>query len=77
VVEIKEENMLAFGLNIEDKGRTNDFSLNRLFDEYTKSEALASLNQYIGRVYDNLTYNEDPHLHCREPTQHSWELDPS
>ena len=33
----------------------------------------------IGQVYDNLVYDEDPHLRCLEPTQdclertqHSW-----
>ena len=40
-------------------------------------KALASLNQYIGPVYDDLGYDEDPHLHCLEPTQHSRVLDPS
>ena len=23
-------------------------------------------------VYNSLAYNEDPHLHCLEPSQHSW-----
>jgi hypothetical protein len=28
-------------------------------------------------VYDNLAYDEEPLLHCLEPTQHSWVLDPN
>ena len=28
-------------------------------------------------VYDYLACDENPHLHCLEPTQHSWVLDPS
>ena len=28
-------------------------------------------------MYDDLGYDEDPHLHCLESTQHSWVLDPS
>ena len=40
-------------------------------------EPLASLNHYIGHVYDDLGYDEDLHLHCLEPTHHSWVLDPS
>jgi hypothetical protein len=42
-----------------------------------QSQILASLNQSIGPVYGNLAYDEDPHLHCLEPTQHSWVLDPN
>jgi hypothetical protein len=39
---------------------------------------LTSLNQSIGPVYgNNLAYDEDPHLHCLEPTQNSWVLDPN
>ena len=55
----------------------NNISLNWIFDNYSKSEPLAFLNQYIGHVYDNLAYDEDHHLHCLEPTQHSWVLDPN
>ena len=28
-------------------------------------------------MYGNLAYDEEPHLHCLEPTQHSWVLDPN
>ena len=28
-------------------------------------------------VYDDLAYDEGPHLHCLEPTHNSWVLDPS
>ena len=28
-------------------------------------------------MYGDLAYDEDPHLHCIEPTQHSWVLDPN
>ena len=52
-------------------------SLDWIFDEYSKSKLLASLNQFIGYVYDDLAYDEDSHLHCLEPTQHSWVLDPN
>ena len=31
-----------------------------------------NLKRSLGPVYDNLAYDEDPHLHCLEPTQHSW-----
>ena len=44
---------------------------------------MASLNQSLGPMYDNLAYDEDSHLHCLEstkgclgPTQHSWVLAP-
>ena len=46
-------------------------SLDYIFDDYSKSKSIASLNQYIGPVYDNLGYDEDFHLHCLEPTQHN------
>ena len=26
----------------------------------------------MGLVSDDLAYDADPHLHCLEPTQHSW-----
>ena len=55
----------------------NIISFNWIFDEYSKSKPLASCNQSIGSVYDDdLAYDEDPHLHYLEPTQHSWVLDP-
>ena len=57
--------------------RNNIISLNWVFNEYSKSNSLASLNQSIGIVYEDLEYDEDPHLHCMEPTQHSWNLDPN
>ena len=57
--------------------RNNIISLNWVFNEYSKSISLASLNQSIGIVYEDLEYDEDPHLHCMEPTQHSWNLDPN
>ena len=44
----------------------HNLSLNWIFDEYSKSKPLASLNQSLGPVYDNLVYDEDPHLHCLE-----------
>ena len=28
-------------------------------------------------MYGNLAYDEDSLLHCLEPTQHSWVLDPN
>ena len=28
-------------------------------------------------MYDDLRYDEDPNLHCLEPTQHSWVKDSS
>ena len=37
---ILKKSMLAFGLHIGHKERTNVFSLDRIFDEYIKSEAL-------------------------------------
>ena len=40
-------------------------------------EATSFLNQSLGPMYDNLAHNEDLHLHCLEPTQHSWGLDPN
>jgi hypothetical protein len=54
--------------------RENIYSLNQTFHEYSKSKLLASLNQSIGFVYGNLAYDEDSHLHCLKPTQHSWVL---
>ena len=33
--------------------------------------SVAFLNQSIGHLYHDLTYDEDPHLHCFKPTQHS------
>ena len=48
-----------------------------MFDVYSKSKLLVSLNQFIGPMYDNLANDEDPHRHCLEPTQHSWVLDPN
>ena len=51
------------------------FNLDWTYDEYSKSKPLASLNQSIGPMYDNLAYDEDPHLHCLEPTQYSWVLE--
>ena len=48
-----------------------------MFDEYSKPKSLASLNQFIGLVYDGLAYDEERHLHCLEPTQHSQVLDSS
>jgi hypothetical protein len=36
---------------------------------------MASLNQFIGPVYNDLEYDEDPHLRCLELTQHGWVLD--
>ena len=50
---------LAFVLNIGIK-KELFISLNKIFDEYSKSKSLASLNQYIGHVYDDLGYDEDP-----------------
>jgi hypothetical protein len=69
--------ILAFGLNIGIKKKNKIISLVWIFDEYSKPKPLASLNQSIGSVYDDLAYDEDPHLHCLEPTQHSWVLDPN
>ena len=37
---ILKKSMLAFGLHIGHKERTNVFSIDRIFDEYIKSEAL-------------------------------------
>jgi hypothetical protein len=48
-----------------------------MIHEYSKSKLLAPLNQSIGPMYSNLAYDEDPHLHCLEPIQHSWVLDPN
>ena len=31
--------------------------------------SVASLNQSIGSMYDDLACDEDPHLHCLEPIQ--------
>ena len=39
--------------------------------------SVVSLNQSLGPVYDDLAYDEDPHLCCLEPPQHGWVLDPS
>jgi hypothetical protein len=39
--------------------RTHVFSLNWIFDEYSKSTLLASLNQFIGPVYGNFAYDEE------------------
>jgi hypothetical protein len=64
--------MLVFGLNIGIKKK----SLNWIFVQYAKSISLA-LNQSVRPMYDDHAYDEDPHLHCMEPTQHSWVLDPS
>ena len=69
--------ILAFVLNIGIKKGKMFYSLNYIFDDSSKSEPLASLNQYIGPVYDDLGYDEDSHLRCLEPTECSWVLDPS
>ena len=37
------------------------FSLNWILNEYSKSKPLASLNQSVGFVYDDLAYDEDFH----------------
>jgi hypothetical protein len=31
-------------------------------------DILASLNQFLSHVYDDLACDEDPHFHCLEPT---------
>ena len=68
----------AFVLNIDlKKERKIIFSLHWISDVYAKSTPLASLNQYIGLMYDDLGYDENPHLHFLEPAQHSWVLHPS
>ena len=54
---------LAFGLNIDTK-KKKKISLNWILDEYSKSKPLASLDQSIGPMHDDLAYDEDPHLHC-------------
>ena len=47
VVDIKKI-ILAFGLNLSLK-----------FDEYSKSKPLASLDQSLGPLYDDIGYNEE------------------
>ena len=67
-----------FFLNIDiKKERIFLASIRYLMNIQSQNTTVASLNQYIGPVYDDLGYDEDPHLHCLEPTQHSWVLDPS
>jgi hypothetical protein len=38
-------------------------------------EPTSFLNQSLCHVYDGFAHDEDLHLHCLEPTQHSWVLD--
>jgi hypothetical protein len=77
VVDIKKNIHISLWAKHRYQERKNIFSLNWIFYEYSKSKLLASLNQSIGPVYGNLAYDEDPHLHCLEPTQHRWVLDPN
>jgi len=41
------------------KERKGVFRLHWVFDEYVKSKPLASLNQSMRPVYDNLAYDKD------------------
>ena len=63
--------ILTYALNIDIK-RSNIVNINLIFNKYSKSKPLAPLNQDIGLVYDTFIYDEDPHFHCIEPTQHNW-----
>ena len=51
--------ILSFGINICNKKKEKSI-LNQIFDEYSKSKSLASLNQSLGLMYDDLAYDEDP-----------------
>ena len=42
-------------------------SMNSVFDEFSKSKPLASLQRFLGLVYDGFAYDENPHFHCLEP----------
>ena len=53
--------MLVFGLNTSTK-KKRKFNLSCIFDEYSKSDALASLNLSMGPVYNNLAYHGGPPL---------------
>ena len=63
---IMKKIILAFVLNIViKKEKKKKISLNWIFDKFSKSKPLAPLNQSICPMYDDLTYDEDPHIHSR------------
>ena len=64
--------IVAFELNIGIK-KKKVICLDLIFDEYSKSKPLASLNQSIGFVYDDHAYDEDPpHSMTRTNIQCGW-----
>ena len=69
--------ILVFGINTRITKHTLFFSFKWICDEDSKSKPLGSVNQTTGSVYDNLACDEDSQLHCLEPRQHRWVLDPN
>jgi hypothetical protein len=64
VVDIKKiKNHISFWDRHRFKEEKRKTSI-ECFDEYSNPKPLASLNQSLGLVYDNLAYDDDPHLHC-------------
>ena len=52
--------------------KEKECSFNWIFHAHSKSKPLVFWNQSLGPMYEDLVYDEDPHLHCLELTQHNW-----